>query len=948
MKKLFLTFFVLSLLAVHALNAQQLAFPGADGFGKFAKGARASETPSVYRVTNLNDTGAGSLRDAISQPNRIVVFDVSGIINIKSRLIFSKNLTIAGQTAPGDGISIYGNGVSFSGADNIIVRYLRIRMGLKGDSGKDAAGVSNGSNMMFDHLSVGWGSDENFSISWDNKGTEPGNITIQNSIIGQGIMVHSAGGLIQTNGGISILRNLYIDNKTRNPKVKGVNQFVNNVVYNWGSGGGYILGDSEGPSWAVIDNNYFIKGPNTGGTSAFVRANANFQLSHKGNVLDYNVDGVLNGTLAQDSDFGPATFVANVDAFSNSPKRHPDLNNVLTPEQAYAWIVDSVGACIPTRDAVDKYVLNELTSLGTIGALINGESDLGLPNGVGNVFSAPKQLDSDNDGMPDAWEDANGLDKNNAADAVLMHANGYLNIENYINSIVAGKPFVKYPTLLNIKGIDTDFIFLKWANNADAATAIVLEKSTNNIDFTEIARLNNAAVEYKIENLSPNTAYFFRLKTINGDMESMHSAVLKATTLGVASPPVVCSEPVPANNSIIASYAQTTLNWTNVTGNWGGVLKYDVFVGKSETEMTKLASEITPNSFTLPLEASTTYFWRVDATNLMGKQEGEVWSFTSGNKPEREKVAYWKFDETQGLSATNEVEGYATAQNFTPTWAAGKIDNSVVMPSTPTNAAFVQSHYDAISLGNESFSVEMWFKSSGGAVDWYLIHKGSHAANSATGATGKWFGIQYNKLGSNDRLTWGIDDNVTKTDINITGSGYFNNAWHHLVAIRDVENDQLKLYVDGVLKGSKIDATGNIAQTENIVIGNTNVNFVNAFGGAIDDVSIYKGALTAEEILDNYNKGLNTSVRSVASAHSAQAFPNPFTNNFSIKSDKLNNSMVELKLFNVTGQLVESRKLSAENNTIIVNGLDNLNSGVYICVVKAANNETVSSVVVKK
>ena len=92
------------------------------------------------------------------------------------RSIFSRNLTIAGQTAPGDGISIYGNGVSFSGADNIIVRYLRIRMGLKGDSGKDAAGVSNGSNMMFDHLSVGWGSDENFSISWDNKGTEPGNI----------------------------------------------------------------------------------------------------------------------------------------------------------------------------------------------------------------------------------------------------------------------------------------------------------------------------------------------------------------------------------------------------------------------------------------------------------------------------------------------------------------------------------------------------------------------------------------------------------------------------------------------------------------------------------------------------------------------------------------------------------------------------------------------------
>ena len=205
------------IMAYSSSFSQTLSFPGAEGFGRFTKGARAAGTPTIYHVTNLNDTGTGSLRDAISQPNRIVVFDVGGIIKISSRLIFSKNLTIAGQTAPGDGISIYGNGVSFSGADNLIIRYLRMRMGIKGDSGKDAAGIANGSNMIFDHVSIAWGSDENFSISWDGKGTEPGNITIQKSIIGQGIMVHSAGGLIQTAGGVSILKNLYIDNKTRNP-----------------------------------------------------------------------------------------------------------------------------------------------------------------------------------------------------------------------------------------------------------------------------------------------------------------------------------------------------------------------------------------------------------------------------------------------------------------------------------------------------------------------------------------------------------------------------------------------------------------------------------------------------------------------------------------------------------------------------------------------------------
>jgi hypothetical protein len=384
---------IIFLISFFSAQSQTLAFPGAEGFGRFAKGARASTTPTIYHVTNLNDSGTGSLRDAISQPNRIIVFDVSGVINITSRLIFSSNVTVAGQTAPGDGIVVYGNGVSFSGAKDVIVRYMRFRMGLKGDSGKDAAGIANGSEMIFDHCSITWGLDENFSISWDSKGTEPGNITIQNSIIGQGIMVHACGGLIQTNGGISIIKNLYTDNKTRNPKVKGLNQFVNNVVYNWGSGGGYILGgDSEGPSWGAIEKNYFIKGPNTGGTEAFVRGNENFQVCHSGNMLDYTPDGVLNGTLAGDDVYGTVVVASSYDAFTNSPQRHPALNNVLSAEDAHKWILDSVGACLPSRDEVDKYMITELKTLGTKGALINGEADLALTNSVGNIFSLLNKL----------------------------------------------------------------------------------------------------------------------------------------------------------------------------------------------------------------------------------------------------------------------------------------------------------------------------------------------------------------------------------------------------------------------------------------------------------------------------------------------------------------------------------------------------------------------------
>ena len=162
--KLLIAFLVICI----SMSAQQLAFPGAEGFGRFATGGRGG---TIYHVTNLNDSGTGSLRDAVSQSNRIIVFDVSGTIYLQSGLVFSSNLTVLGQTAPGEGIQVYGDRVSFSGANNIIVRHMRFRMGKGGTSGKDAAGVANGRNMIFDHLSVLWGRDECFSISWDNKGT---------------------------------------------------------------------------------------------------------------------------------------------------------------------------------------------------------------------------------------------------------------------------------------------------------------------------------------------------------------------------------------------------------------------------------------------------------------------------------------------------------------------------------------------------------------------------------------------------------------------------------------------------------------------------------------------------------------------------------------------------------------------------------------------------------
>ncbi len=477
---------------------QILAFPGAEGFGKYTLGARAVANPEVYHVTNLNDSGAGSLRDAVSQSGRIVVFDVCGTINLKSTLIFKGNNTILGQTAPGEGIQVYGNRVSFSGASNLIVRHMRFRMGTNGDSGKDAAGIANGHDMIFDHLSVLWGRDENFSINPDSKG-DIYNITIQNSIIGQGLQSHSCGGLLQTDGGVTIYRNLYIENKTRNPKVKGLNQYVNNVVYNWGNGGCYIMGETESASWAHIENNYFMRGPWKSAAAPFIRGTEAFHIYAAGNYYDDNLDGVLNGKLmpiddcrgwmrnrpviinGQETtvDWG-STPVESLDALNKTvihevihgttdgkmdydiiksenyrsiTRPIPVIDNMMTAEEAYKWIIDNVGPVLPARDEVDKYIIDELTSYGIIGTENGISAEAQLPHkGTGVLSGGVKPLDTDGDGIPDEWEIKNGLNPNDASDAVAIAANGYTNIENFANGITEAFPYIKKPVKFALTG----------------------------------------------------------------------------------------------------------------------------------------------------------------------------------------------------------------------------------------------------------------------------------------------------------------------------------------------------------------------------------------------------------------------------------------------------------------------------------------------------------------
>mgnify|MGYP002624318747 CR=1 FL=1 len=505
------------LLLCTAMSAQQLAFPEAQGWGRYATGGR---TGSVYHVTNLNDSGTGSLRDAVSQPNRIVVFDVSGVIRITSRIVFKNNLYVAGQTAPGEGITVYGDGVSFSGADNIIVRYMRFRMGAVGTKDKDAGGIANGQNMIFDHCSFSWGQDENFSINWDNKGTAPQNITLMNSIVGQGLMTHSAGGLMQADN-ISLYRILLVDNSTRNFKVKGTNQYVNNLVYNWKNAAYNMGGDSEGQSYANIESNLFINGPAVGG-NCLTGGNANFHFYGTDNWQDSNRDGVYN----------PEEFTGDGGGDrQTTPYDYPTLEKWAANDLVEKLLPD-VGASLPYRDLADCYMIDEVLSFGKKGNLITNENELpiGVPTSW-SWFKGEKLADSDNDGMPDAWENAQGLKPNDASDAMEIAENGYANIENYINGITKADRqfFLRAPMLLELTEATTNSLTLTWADYSDNEEGFIVEMKQGD-DFVEMGRTKGSAFTIADAGLQPATAYVVRVCAYQGETKSEYTAELTVKT----------------------------------------------------------------------------------------------------------------------------------------------------------------------------------------------------------------------------------------------------------------------------------------------------------------------------------------------------------------------------------------------------------------------------------
>ena len=387
-------------LAVSA-HAQTPAFPGAMGLGAGATGGRGG---SVIHVTNLNDSGTGSLRDAVGTANRIVVFDVGGYVTLASKLAIKSNITIAGQTAPGGGVGIKGRASSTSDSTNVIIRHVRFRPGAVSPNEDNGLSLTNSRNAILDHISVEFANWNNLSGTSDNWQTNPvEDITVQNSIIANPTYQRFGAHIECVEGNWSWIRNIWANGHGRQTMAKVHTIFLNNVIYDYESS--YNAHSGTAFKHDVV-NNYWIRAAN--GASEFFQTSSNQSFYVSGNLVDMNKDGALNG-----SSIGmPSGAIALAAPWSAVTATIPTLS----PALAYRQNVSTNGA-LP-RDEVDALVVSQVQTLGsgpagktagTIGNLYSHESETGLSNGgFGTLASGPVPVDTDRDGMPNAYETALG------------------------------------------------------------------------------------------------------------------------------------------------------------------------------------------------------------------------------------------------------------------------------------------------------------------------------------------------------------------------------------------------------------------------------------------------------------------------------------------------------------------------------------------------------------
>lgn len=415
------------------------AFLGADGFGKYTAGGRGGK---VIEVTNLNDSGEGSLRAAVeSSGPRTIVFRISGNIYLNSMLTVTEPyVTIAGQTAPGDGICLVNYGLTVNTHD-AVVRYIRSRPG--GDYETDAVWVKDSQNVVIDHMSTSWGTDETLSVSGSDM------VSIQYCLISESLNnnkfgTHGMGSLVRGSNGqnVTFHNNVYASHRSRLPMCGnytnyqedpvGFNfEFINNVIYNWSGQAAGKNHDTDSITKFNLINNYYLSGPASENNYIWSEGCSYTKMYAAGNAIDQSVPEDPWSGIEIESDntnFSWENYKLT-ERFQNT-----QMDDIKSPEETYTKLMETVGAS-KARDAVDTAIIDSIQNKK--GKIINKpEQSVGWSGEFPVLNSTAPFEDSDHDGMADDWETANDLNPDDSKDASAVTSCGYTNLEIFLEYLI--------------------------------------------------------------------------------------------------------------------------------------------------------------------------------------------------------------------------------------------------------------------------------------------------------------------------------------------------------------------------------------------------------------------------------------------------------------------------------------------------------------------------------